>query len=44
MFVNEIFCVLIEISLKFVPKSPIDTKTEHWLDDGLAPNRWQTII
>ena len=24
IFVNEKFCILIEISLKFVPKGPID--------------------
>ena len=24
IFVNENFCILIEISLKFVPKGPID--------------------
>ena len=24
IFMNEKFCILIEISLKFVPKSPID--------------------
>ena len=26
IFVNEKFCILIEISLKFVPKGPIDNK------------------
>ena len=29
IFVNENFCILIKISLKFVPKGPID-KTPHW--------------
>ena len=27
IFVNEKFCILIKISLKFVPKGPIDNKT-----------------
>ena len=27
IFVNENFCILIEISLNFVPKGPIDNKT-----------------
>ena len=29
IFVNEKFCILIEISLKFVPKGPIDNNP-HW--------------
>ena len=24
IFVNELFCILIKISLKFIPKGPID--------------------
>ena len=28
VFVNEKFCILIKISLKFVPKGPIDNKQE----------------
>ena len=27
IFVNKNYCILIKISLKFVPKSPIDNKT-----------------
>ena len=37
IFVNEAFCILIKISLKFVPK-------RLGLDDCLAPNRQQAII
>ena len=28
IFVNEKFCILIKISLKFVPQSPIDNNPE----------------
>ena len=35
IFVYDKFCILIEISQKFVPKGPIN---------GLALNRWQAII
>ena len=42
--VNEKFCILIKISLKFVPKDPIDKKNSIGLDNGLAPNRRQAII
>ena len=38
IFVNEKFCILIKISLKFVPKGSIDN------NPGLAPNRPQAII
>ena len=38
LFGNEKFCILINISLKFVPKCPID------LDNGLALKRRQEII
>ena len=34
---------MIRILLKFVPKSPIDKNSTN-LDNGLAPNRLQTII
>ena len=44
IFVNEQFCVLIKISLKFVPKGPIDNNTARGLENGLAPNRRQAII
>ena len=42
-FVNEIYCMVIEISLKCVPKGPIDKKQSISLDNGLAPNRRQAI-
>ena len=42
IFVNEKFYILIEISLKCVPKGPIDNNIG--LDTGLAPNRRHTII
>ena len=29
IFVNETFCILVKISLKFVPKGPIDI-THYW--------------
>ena len=35
---------LIKISLKFVPKGPIDNNYSIGLDHGLAPNRGQAII
>ena len=43
IFVNENFYILIQISLKFVPKGPIH---KHCIgsDNGLAPNRRQAII
>ena len=49
IFVNEKFCVLIKISLKFVPKAPIDSifalvKIMAWRWIGLALNRRQAII
>ena len=37
-FMNEKFCISIQISLKFVPKDPIDN------NPALAPNRRQAII
>ena len=43
-YVNENFCILIEISLKFVPKVPTDNNPALFLDNGLAPNRRQAII
>ena len=39
----ENFCILIKISLQFVPGSSIDNNPAG-LDNGLAPNRWQAII
>ena len=44
IFMNEKFCILIKISLKFVPKGPIDINPGFGLDDGLAPHRRQAII
>ena len=44
IFVNEKFCIPIQISLKFVPKDPIDNNLGTGLDNGLAPNRLQAII
>ena len=44
IFVNETFRILIEISLKFVPKRPVDHNPSIGLDNGLAPSRRQTII
>ena len=40
----QFFRVLIEISLKIVPKGPIDKKTSIGLDNDLAPNMRQAII
>ena len=40
-FMNEKFWILISISLKFVPKGPIDSIGSG---DGLAPSRQQAII
>ena len=37
-------CILIEISLQFVPKGPIGKQPNNGLDNGLAPNRRQAII
>ena len=44
IFVNEKFCILIKILLKFVPKGPIDNNLAFGLDNGLAPIRRQGII
>ena len=44
IFVNEKFCILIKISLRFVPKGPIDNNPAFGLDNGLAPTRRQAII
>ena len=45
IFVNDKFCILVKISLKFVPKGPIDNNpTTGGSDNGLAPNRRQAII
>ena len=43
IFMNEKFCILIKISLKFVSNGAIDKKTTVGLDIGLAPNRRQAI-
>ena len=41
IFLNEKFCILIRISLKFLPKGPIDNKQAlvqvmawHWIGDN----------
>ena len=36
------FCILIKISLQFIPIGPANNNPA--LDNGLVPNRWQTII
>ena len=41
IFFNEKVWILIQISLKFIPKGPINNKLP---DNGLSPNRWQAII
>ena len=40
---NEKFCILIRISLKLVPKGPIDNNSALLHVMGLAPNRRQAI-
>ena len=44
IFVNVKVCILIEISLKFVPKDLINNNLAFGLDNGLVPNRRQAII
>ena len=44
ILVSENFCISIEISLKFDPRSPIYNKPAFGLDNGLVPNRWQAVI
>ena len=45
ILVNEKFCILIKISLKFVFKGPIGNNTTLvYIDNGLMPNRRQAII
>ena len=44
IFVNEKIYILTKISLKFVPKGPLDNKPSIGLDNGLAPNKRQAII
>ena len=43
VFLNEKFCILIKISLKFIPKGPIDNNPSIGSDNGLAPNMRQVI-
>ena len=40
IFMNGKFYILIEISLKFIPKGPLGN---IGLDNGLVPNMWQAI-
>ena len=42
IFLNENYRILIQISLKFVPRSPIDNKPAL-VHSGLAPKRRQAI-
>ena len=44
IFVKEKFCIMIKISLKFVPKGPVGNNLSNGLDNGLAPNMRQAII
>ena len=44
IFVNDKFCILIKLSLKFVPKIPIDNNPAFGLHNVLTPNRRQVII
>ena len=44
IFMNEKSRILSQISLKFVPKGPIDNKVSIGSGNGLAPNRRQAII
>ena len=44
IFMNEKICILIKISLKFVPKGPINNNPAWCLDNGLVPNKRQAII
>ena len=41
---NEKFCILIEISWKFVSEGPVDKKLTLFFDNGLLPSKQQTII
>ena len=38
------YCILIQISLKFILNSPIEKYVSIGWDKGLAPNRRQAII
>ena len=38
-FLEIKFCILIKISLKFIPKGPIDNKSALVLSNGLVPSR-----
>ena len=42
-FLNENVRISIKVSLKLVPKGPIN-HTQHCSDNGSAPARWQVII
>ena len=42
IFINEKFCVFVQISLEFVPKGPIDNKSGS--GNGWARSRRQAII
>ena len=42
-YVSKNICILIQISLKFVPMRPTDNKSALVSGNGLVPNRWQAI-
>ena len=44
IFLNEKFCILVKISLKFVSRGPIDNKPNIGSNNGLVPKRRQAII
>ena len=44
IFLNENVWISIEISLKFVPRGPINNVPAFGSDNGLAPARRQAII
>ena len=44
IFSNENNFILIQISQKFVSKSPINNNLAFGSDNGLVTNRWQAII
>ena len=41
---NEKFCILIKITLKFIPRDSIDNNPAFCSGSGLAPNRRQAAI
>ena len=43
IFLNENWCILIQMSLKFVPKGSVDNKPAFGSGNGLSPVRCQAI-